>query len=121
MESFEIELLASGDIPERTGAVGHFVGYFAAWIKDEWGNANGPIASKRKPPGREGPGRQKPEDFQHILVNIAPRAKQLLAEFLVWYVNNQNMNIKISKGTTTIEVRSGSVSIAQMQEILDSM
>ena len=121
MESFEIELLASGEIPERTRAVGHFIAYFSTRIKDEWGNANGPIASSRKPPGREGPGRQKPEDFQHILVNIAPHAKQLLAEFLVWYVNNQNMKIKISKGTTTIEVPSGSVSIAQMHEILDSM
>ena len=121
MESFEIELLASGEIPERTRAVGHFIAYFSTWIKDEWGNANGPIASSRKPPGREGPGRQKPEDFQHILVNIAPHAKDLLAEFLVWYLKNCKMNIKISKGTTTIEVPSGSVSIAQMKEILDSM
>jgi len=121
MERFEIELLASGEIPERTRAVGEFVGYFAAWIKPEWGNANGPIESSVNPPGPQRPGRQKPEDFQHILVNIAPHAKQLLAEFLVWYVNNQNMKIKISKGTTTIEVPSGSVSIAQMHEILDSM
>ena len=121
MESFEIELLASGEIPERTRAVGHFIAYFDAWIKPEWGNANGPIESSRNPPGLQRPGLQKPEAFQHILVNIAPHAKQLLAEFLVWYVNNQNMKIKISKGTTTIEVPSGSVSIAQMHEILDSM
>ena len=124
MESFEIELLASGEIPERTRAVGHFIAYFDAWIKPEWGNANGPIESSRNPPGLQRPGLQKPEAFQHILVNIAPRAKDLLAEFLVWYVNNQNMKINISrpsKGATTTEVPPGSVSIAQMQEILDSM
>jgi hypothetical protein len=116
MESFEIELLASGEIPERERAVGHFVAYFAAWVKPEDGNANGPIRSSRNPPSL-----QTPDAFQHILVNIAPRAKAVLAEFLVWYLNNRNMKIKISKGTTTIEVPSGSVSLAQMMEILDSM
>ena len=121
MEPFEIELLASGEIPERTRAVGEFIAYFDAWIKPELGNANGPIQSSVNPLGLQRLGRQKPEDFQHILVNIAPLAKDLLAEFLVWYLNNRNMNIKISKGTTTIEVLSGSVSLAQMKEILDSM
>jgi hypothetical protein len=124
MESFEIELLASGEIFERTRAVGHFIAYFSTRIKDEWGDANGPIASIRKPPGLQRLGQQKPEDFQHILVNIVPRMKDLLAEFLVWYINNQNMTINISrpsKGATTTEVPPGSVSVAKMEEILDSM
>jgi len=115
MEQFEIELLASGEIPERRRKVGEFVAYFAARIKPEWGNANGPIQSSRNPPGL-----QKPEAFQHILVNIAPQAKDPLAEFLVWYVKNCKMSIKISKGTTTIEVPLG-VSLARMKEILASM
>jgi hypothetical protein len=123
MERFEIELLAAGEIPERVRAVGHFVASFAAWIKPEDGNANGPIKSSRNPPSGSPPrpGLQTPDAFQHILVQIAPRAKAVLAEFLVWYLNNCKLNIKISKGTTTIEVPSGSVSLGQMKEILDSM
>jgi hypothetical protein len=115
MERFEIELLAEGDIPKRVRAVSEFVAYFSTWIKPEEGNATGPIQSSRNPPST-------PDAYQHILVQIAPapHVKITLAQFLVWYLNNCNMNIKISKGTTTIEVPSGTV-YAQMKEILDSM
>jgi hypothetical protein len=116
MERIEIELLAEGEIPERVRAVSDFVAYFTAWLKPEEGNASGPIKSSRNPPSLH-----TPDAYQHILVQIAPHAKAVLAQFLVAYVNSRNMKIKISKGTTSIEVPSGSVSYDQMKEILDSM